>query len=720
MKRGRHARSIAVPLAFAIVLAGSVAVTIASAGAAGERSKSDRDGAAAKGILRLEPEARRRWPDSFAGVWMERVPRVRREFGLRPASLSLGAGERRTVTLAFEEAGAAAKLRRLLRRKSFRRGSIARIEVRARDAAGNSTAREIELKLVRGGSAGGATSRRVARGDPIELGGLSPGDPEDCGAARNNVQASAAAGVSYEVPADGVITRWRHNGNPADAGSGRLQVWRRAGGTSYTLVGRSALEVFAPGANSFATAIPVRRGDLLGLRADAAAGCAFGAGVGDVVRFDGFGATDPAPGATRAMSSDDPDLRVNVSATLQPDDGLALDIDAAARQQPDRLQLTLSCPDEACEAEISGDAVAARSSARNRVFVAFTDDARRRVGALRRGFPKPGMLRSVSFERSLRDLEQLQTKMIADREAFRETGAPFTGVPDELYDLDIDVTKNAPVVILEHPTDAATAAFRERYAPDVIVRAGPLAQPFALYPCKSRFDCPRLRAGLETAFSDTTPPKKGCTTGFIAHTGRSPKVGTLGVLSASHCGTPDLDLGSPRFHGTKRVQYGTVQRQQQFGRVDAEWHHVSQEPFRSLKPTAEIYVNQVDIGKVKRVGTWEELPIGSTVCKVGIRTLQSCGKVLSKEYSGVDYVPWSSRFVKADFCGQPGDSGGPVYSRIPGLKQPPGTPKRYTALGLVSGGPGLPCSHQDFYALFGHIEYAQQTLDVKVPLAATP
>jgi hypothetical protein len=586
--------------------------------------------------------------------------------------------------------------------------------------------RELELML---GREGKRRSAEAGRADPlaaVRLGQVAPDDPADCGAPSNLVQASTGPSPTYRVPVDGAITRWSHAGDPGAAGSGRLQVWRPAGGTSYRLVGNSAVRTFAPGLNTFATSIRVRAGDLLGLRGGAEAGCMFSGEVGDLVRGDGPGAGDPAPGATRDMSIDEPELRVNVAATLEPDDRLALDVDAAARQTPEKLAVTLSCPEEACEAEISGAAVARRKSARKRAFVAFTEKAKRRVAKLGRGFPKPGRLKPVTVQHSLRELEDLQGRMIADREQFRATGPPFPGVRrQELYDLDIDVIRNAPVVILEHPTDAAASSFRARYGPEVIVEAGEPAEPHVLYPCKSRFVCYDLRSGLETTWVKSAPKGAGCTTAFTAF-GSKEHNAPLGILSAAHCGgpnpkDPDSDLGvGPRFHSTERSRYGTVQKEQLLGPLDAEWHSVNYEPFKSLKPSALIYVDDTERGgKVKRVGKFDELVIGeSRLCKSGITTGKGgCGRVKSLNYSP-SYVPWSGQFVKADYCAQPGDSGAGVYAKIPGLKLPPGSANSYTAVGIHSGGAkDTPCRSTKFYTLFGHIEFVEKQLEVRVPLA---
>ena len=158
-------------------------------------------------------------------------------------------------------------------------------------------------------------------GTPIQLGQLSQGDPGTCGIVTNLVQAAVAGPPSYTVPSDGVITSWSHRGNDIAPGTGRLQLWRPAGATNYTLVGRSEIEAFGAGAvDTFATDIPVSTGDVLGFRSDTAGtGCSGAGGVGDVVRFDGANTSDPPPGVMRDMSSPSDGIRLNVSATFASD-----------------------------------------------------------------------------------------------------------------------------------------------------------------------------------------------------------------------------------------------------------------------------------------------------------------------------------------------------------------------------------------------------------------
>lgn len=180
-------------------------------------------------------------------------------------------------------------------------------------------------------------------GTPIQLGQLSQGDPGKCGVVTNVVQAAVAGPPSYTVPSDGVITSWSHRGNDIAPGTGRLQLWQPAGGTNYTLVGRSEIEAFVAGAvDTFATDIPVSTGDVLGFRSDTAGtGCSGAGGVGDVVRFDGANTSDPPPGVMRDMSSPLAGLRLNVSATFEPADGL----DSSAtkgKQSANKLKIKLT------------------------------------------------------------------------------------------------------------------------------------------------------------------------------------------------------------------------------------------------------------------------------------------------------------------------------------------------------------------------------------------
>jgi hypothetical protein len=158
-------------------------------------------------------------------------------------------------------------------------------------------------------------------GAATEIGQLAPGSSDDCGLTVNTVQATIAGPPSYEVPGPGgVITSWSIK-EDVTASMARLQLWRPAGGTTFTLVGRSELESTTAGnVSTFTTQIPAEEGALLGLRvATGELSCAFFTGsTGDVVRYDNTGASDAALGEMRNLLNATA-LRLNVSAIVEPD-----------------------------------------------------------------------------------------------------------------------------------------------------------------------------------------------------------------------------------------------------------------------------------------------------------------------------------------------------------------------------------------------------------------
>jgi ELWxxDGT repeat protein len=75
---------------------------------------------------------------------------AKRSYRLKPAAVSVAAGQRRTVRLKLKRhARSVRKLRRLLQAKSTRKRSKAKIEVGATDAAANATTEKVTIKLRR-------------------------------------------------------------------------------------------------------------------------------------------------------------------------------------------------------------------------------------------------------------------------------------------------------------------------------------------------------------------------------------------------------------------------------------------------------------------------------------------------------------------------------------------------------------------------------------------
>lgn len=161
------------------------------------------------------------------------------------------------------------------------------------------------------------------------LGGLPPGPAALPCADVTRVQDSAGPASPYVVPADGVITAWSTHAGLAAGSRMRLKVMRRTGAPAdFDVVGESALESLSPGtANTFATRIPVRAGDVLGQRTEGGAACAFAtASPSDVLRSQTTGLlpTDPAPadpgaGQGATLETVTPAQRLNLAAVFEPD-----------------------------------------------------------------------------------------------------------------------------------------------------------------------------------------------------------------------------------------------------------------------------------------------------------------------------------------------------------------------------------------------------------------
>ena len=345
---------------------------------------------------------------------------------------------------------------------------------------------------------------------------------------------------------------------------------------------------------------------------------------------------------------------------------------------------------------------------RGTIYIAFTERAKRRVKRLRRRSRQAHRLRAVRVERSLKELEATQRQMIDDRES-RPPG--LIDLPP--YNLDIDVTRNAPVVTLETVVPDFVAPFKQRYGEQVIVRQGPLAEFDA---CLSRVNCtPYLRAGLRVLAKNPDAALLPCSTAFAV---QQRSAIYRGILSAAHCGEPDFDEGGIRYHGggSAPSAYGVVDRDRMKGRTDAEVHEITNPSF-SRRPW--IYdTTQVKARPVQRVSYWSWIRPGMGMCKAGITTGKTCGKVQSRYFSPCCTIPDAELFIRTTYCAEGGDSGGGVY-----YPNKLGTGEtKVTAYGIHSGGAkDYQCNEDNSikpgdYSFFGHIQFAQTLLGVRVQL----
>jgi len=102
--------------------------------------------------------------------------------------------------------------------------------------------------------------------------------------------------------------------------------------------------------------------------------------------------------------------------------------------------------------------------------VAFTEGAEEKVARLAECFPERNFS-SVTFERSLQEMEMVLDEILADREAIRAGNHEMPGIPDHHYSFYLDVRRNVIYVLIEEVTPETTETF-SRYGSFVEVVEG--------------------------------------------------------------------------------------------------------------------------------------------------------------------------------------------------------------------------------------------------------
>ncbi len=227
------------------------------------------------------------------------------------------------------------------------------------------------------------------------------------------------------MPADGTITSWSHQANDsATPGTGRLQVWRPAGGTSYSLVGRSGLRVFLTDVlSTFATKIPVKAGDVLGFRLHSGAPACLITNTVDVVAA--VVAADPTVGTTLDFPPGIAEGRVNISATLDPADSPPADsppgdgdggLDSSAtkgKQSVDNLKIKLIA-DQDSTLDLAGKAkVAQRAPASTAAKKKFKLKKKKGIG-LQAGVKK---VIALKFKKNRKKVKRIKKLLKSSKKA---------------------------------------------------------------------------------------------------------------------------------------------------------------------------------------------------------------------------------------------------------------------------------------------------------------
>jgi uncharacterized repeat protein (TIGR01451 family) len=141
----------------------------------------------------------------------------------------------------------------------------------------------------------------------------------NCDGTYEIAQTGVAAGTSYTVPSDGVITSWSSQGTAMGATTVKIKLFRPTGTPDqFTVVGQSDLaQVPASSAiASFPTRIAVRAGDMLGI-SKGSGGCAY-AITGSNADTNAYRAGDAPNGEIDSYTANT-QARMDVSAQLEPD-----------------------------------------------------------------------------------------------------------------------------------------------------------------------------------------------------------------------------------------------------------------------------------------------------------------------------------------------------------------------------------------------------------------
>lgn len=321
------------------------------------------------------------------------------------------------------------------------------------------------------------------------------------------------------------------------------------------------------------------------------------------------------------------------------------------------------------------------------LVVAFTTEAETKLASLMADFAYPELISAVTVELSRADLQALQSKLIADRTQLLD-GDQTDDVPQAIvdtggsYTLGIRDSLNSVMVYLPEVTSELRDAFEQAYGHNVVLEER-VIEPIACTINDCRYE---LRGGIKIQPAASTTAY--CSSAFAAF---SPN--NYYLLSAAHCS------GTQRYHAGEH--FGRVTDEAFGGYVDVE---------RLYRPVpsqwyvgAGIRIDGTDIRPIYYHITWANTAENTWIGKSGARTDTTRGYIIDKNISIPD-IPGSSRFILAELCARPGDSGGSVF-------------RNNTAYGIVSAGQEAPCNENSVMA-FGNIVYALNAMQLQ--LLASP
>lgn len=275
------------------------------------------------------------------------------------------------------------------------------------------------------------------------------------------------------------------------------------------------------------------------------------------------------------------------------------------------------------------------------VVMGLADDVGNRTEALRaarRLLSVPGALRAVVVPRSRAELSEVRRRL--------EQDAALGRLPVEVLGTYVDEPANRVVVNVPASTEPDAIARLQTEFPSTAVEAIGTMTDDAIPTVKADLTCVTVPTACNPLRGGASVG--ACTIGFVAKN----SAGTRRVITAGHCSNTNSN-----HNGTA---IGTLVLEKYGGSVDAQTFSIN-----AGWESRNWVINGAASQKyaITSVSTVTNLATGTALCRYGVTSGLSCGKVKNGNWSGTfaGVSGWTNMLL-TDNCAQPGDSGGPYYA----------------------------------------------------------
>jgi hypothetical protein len=262
-----------------------------------------------------------------------------------------------------------------------------------------------------------------------------------------------------------------------------------------------------------------------------------------------------------------------------------------------------------------------------RVVAYFTQGGEQTIQPYVQGTPLEGIVETRQVGATLAELEAAQAEAISYYEA--------QGVR---FDAGIDVTQNRAEIYLTDETRAQLRSKKKRTQN---------AQQLPAHVVEVTVDA--LAAPADDFYAGRA--MNTCTSGYTVRA----RNGNEGFVTAAHCSDRQ------KFNGTVMP----FQKQNMRDTHDVQWH-TSPKPYDDKAWFLDRDDRGSSIREVHQVRDREHQQVGEYVCKAGMTSGSTCGRIVNRYYRPSYIRSADATFIRVERDGrrpmmQPGDSGGPVF-----------------------------------------------------------